>query len=131
MTARVSQPKPPSITTPRRKQGKQPRSEKAAHSRPVEAEVAQDLLPSPTQGSHMTTTSRPNPTTPQRKAKSRPATAATPAPAEASAESVPPEAEEASTTAAPSTEPPEEPEFEFEGESSANIDSSTDSMLSR
>ena len=81
----------------------------------------------------MATTSRPNPTTPQRKAKARPA-AETAAPAEASTtESSPPESEEPSTSASasPTSEPPEEPEFEFEGEAPVNVDSSTDSMLSR
>jgi RNA polymerase primary sigma factor len=77
----------------------------------------------------MTTSSRPNPTTPNRKAKARPATnpAAEAAPA---AESSPPEADEPATATAAS-ESPEEPEFEFEGEAPVSIDSSTDSMLSR
>jgi RNA polymerase primary sigma factor len=80
----------------------------------------------------MTTTSRPNPTTPQRKAKSRPGTAApTPAEATAKVESAPPEAEEPASSTAPASETTEEPEFEFESEGSVTIDSSTDSMLSR
>jgi len=78
----------------------------------------------------MATTPRPTPTTPHRKAKGRPAAEA--APVESKMESTPPpDSEEPSASIAQGSEPPDEPEFEFEGDTAANIDSSTDSMLSR
>jgi len=78
------------------------------------------------------TTRTTNPTTPSRKAKSRPANPA-PAPAEAAADTAAPEGEEpASASSAPAGEPAEpDNDYEFEGETPAVIDTSADSMLSR
>ena len=78
-----------------------------------------------------TTTTPANPTTGNRKAKAKAKAAAQPAP-ESQSESAAPESEDtpASASSGPSAEP-SEAEFEFDGEPAPDVDSSTDSMLSR
>jgi RNA polymerase primary sigma factor len=76
-----------------------------------------------------TTTTPANPTTGRRKSKAKAKAPAQPAP-ESQTESVPPESDDAPVSVSASGEP-SDAEFDFDGEPAPDVDSSTDSMLSR